>query len=83
MNDLERIIIWALNKHLKIPYENLVHFNCILVIPDTSIKTHIRYLINMLFLQLGFKALFIHQESVMAAYAMALPTACVVDIGAT
>jgi hypothetical protein len=37
----------------------------------------------MLFLQLGFKALFIHQESVMAAYAMALPTACVVDIGAT
>ena len=33
--------------------------------------------------KLGFKSMFIHQESVMATYAMALPTAVVVDIGST
>ena len=67
---------------MKLPSENLKHFNCILVIPDSCVKIHIRYMINMLY-NLGFKSLFIHQESVMATYAMALPTAVVVDIGAT
>jgi actin-related protein 8 len=32
---------------------------------------------------LGFKSIMIHQESVLASYAMAVPSACVVDIGAT
>ena len=37
---------------------------------------------NALF-DLGFKSMFLHLESVMATFAMALPTACVVDIGSS
>lgn len=33
--------------------------------------------------ELGFKSMFLHQESVLSTYAMALPTAVVVDIGST
>jgi actin-related protein 8 len=35
----------------------------------------------LLFIKLGFKAIFVHNESVMATYAMAAQSACVVDIG--
>jgi actin-related protein 8 len=67
---------------MKLPKQNFKHFNCILVIPDTCVKIHIRYMINMMF-NLGFKSMFVHQESIMATYAMALSTAVVVDIGST
>lgn len=67
---------------MHLPKENLKHFNVLLVIPDTCVKIHVRHMISMLY-NLGFKGMFIHQESVMSTYAMALPTAVVVDIGAT
>jgi len=67
---------------MKLPQENFHHFNVILVVPDTCIKIHVRYLMNMLF-NLGFRSMFLHQESVMATFAMALPSAVVVDIGST
>jgi actin-related protein 8 len=67
---------------MHLPEQNFKHFSVILVIPDTCVKIHVRYMINMLY-NLGFKSMFIHQESVMSTYAMALPTAVVVDIGAT
>ena len=82
MDDLETIIVHALQSELKLPKRNLSHFSCILVLPDTFVKVHVRYIINMLF-KLGFKSMFLHQESVLASYAMSLPSACVVDIGAT
>jgi len=53
------------------------------VIPDLFVKQHVKYLINMLVAKMGFKSIFIHQESVMATYAMALPSACVIDIGSS
>ena len=37
----------------------------------------------MLFVKMGFKSAFLHLESVMATYAMAAATACIVDIGST
>jgi actin-related protein 8 len=37
----------------------------------------------MFFIKMGFKSILIHQESVMASYAMSVQTGCVVDIGAT
>ena len=72
----------SIEKNMKLPRANFKNFNCILIIPDSFVKIHVRYIINMLF-DLGFKQMFIHLESVMATYAMALPTAVVVDIGAT
>lgn len=82
IDDLATIITESIEKEMKLPKENLHNFSCILVIPDTCVKIHMRYMIDMLF-NLGFKSMFIHQESVMATYAMALPTAVVVDIGST
>ena len=67
---------------MKLPRENFKFFNCILVIPDQFMKVHVRCIMRSLF-KMGFKAMFVHLESVMATYAMALPTAVVVDIGAT
>ncbi len=37
----------------------------------------------MLLAKLKFKSIFIHNESVMSTFAMALPSSCVVDIGST
>jgi actin-related protein len=67
---------------LKVPRSNLHHFNCVLILPDSFNKTQIRSLIEMVF-GMGFKAILMHQESVLACYALSLSTACVVDIGAT
>lgn len=33
--------------------------------------------------KMKFKSIFMHTESVMATFAMALPTACVVDVGSS
>jgi actin-related protein 8 len=40
-------------------------------------------MVNMILGKLRFKSVFIHNESIMSTYAMAMPSACVVDIGAT
>lgn len=37
----------------------------------------------MLLGKMRFKGIFVHTESVLATYSMALPSACIVDIGAT
>lgn len=47
------------------------------------VKHHVRYVVNMLLAKMEFKSLFIHNESIMSTYAMALPSACVVDVGST
>jgi len=47
------------------------------------VKHHVRYIVNMLLGKLRFKSIFIHNESVMATYAMAMPSACVVDVGSS
>lgn len=46
-------------------------------------KHHLRQVVNMLLARMKFKSLFMHTESVMATFAMAMSSACVVDIGAT
>jgi actin-related protein 8 len=53
----------------------------VLVLPDNFVKHHVRYILDMLFIGMGFKAIFVHTESVMATYGMAAQSGCVVDIG--
>lgn len=65
------------------PDTSYKHYNCILIIPELAQKIHIRYMIDLILLKMGFKSIFLHTESVMASYAMALQTACVVDIGSS
>ena len=68
---------------MNLPRKNFEFFSCILIIPDLFVKHHVRYMVNMLLSRLKFKSIFIHNESVMSTYAMALPSACIVDIGST
>ena len=63
--------------------KNFKHFNVVLVIPDNFIKHHARNLCDTLMFKMKFKSIFVHVESVMATYSMAVQTGCVVDIGAT
>ena len=51
--------------------DKIKHFFCVLVVPDNLPKHHVRYLLDMLFVKMKFKAIFVHNESVMASYAMA------------
>mmetsp|Transcript_10274 Transcript_10274/g.15635 ORF Transcript_10274/g.15635 Transcript_10274/m.15635 type:complete len:169 (+) Transcript_10274:834-1340(+) len=67
---------------MQLPAENFKHFNAILIVPDQSVKIHTRQMMKMIF-DLGFKNLFVHQESVLSTFAMAIPSAVVVDLGAT
>lgn len=82
LEDLEHLFTMSIEAYLKVPRANFHHFNCVLVLPDVFNKTHIRCIIEMIF-GMGFKSLLMHQESVLACYALSLSTACVVDIGAT
>lgn len=68
---------------MRLPRKNLEQFNCILVVPDLFVKHHLRYIVHMLLARLKFKSLFLHTESVLATFAMAMSTACVVDIGSS
>lgn len=66
-----------------LPARNVKNFNCILIIPDMFVRHHVRYIVNMLLVKMEFKSIFIHNESIMSTYAMALPSACVVDVGSS
>jgi actin-related protein len=45
-------------------------------------KHHFRYLLELI-AKMGFKSVMPLQESVAATYAMAAPTACIIDVGHT
>lgn len=51
--------------------DKLKFFNAVIVIPDSFVRHHVRYILNMIFAKMGFKSAFVHVESVMASYAMA------------
>ena len=81
--DVQRILEAAFQEKLGLAADKLCHFGVVIVIADSFIRHHVRYLLNILFVKMRFRSAFIHLDSVMATYAMAAQTACVVDIGAT
>ena len=81
--DLMNILQGSIKEQMRLDSRDFKHFNIVLILPDTFIKHHVRYLLDMLFIKMGFKSAFVHLESVMATYAMAASTACVVDIGSS
>ena len=83
VEDLQAILEYSFKRYMRLPKKNLENFNCVLVIPDIFVKHHLRYVITMLLGKLKFKSLFMHTESVMATFAMAMSSACVVDIGSS
>ena len=81
--DLQRILEGAITDKMGLKIDKLKNFSVVIVIQDSFVRHHVRHLLNMLFIKMGFKAAFVHVEAVMATYAMAAQTACIVDIGST
>ncbi|KAM9752197.1 actin-related protein 8 isoform 2-T2 [Menidia menidia] len=79
--DLETIWSHVIQKHLEIPLKDLKYYRCILLVPDIYNRQHIKEVVNMLLLNMGFSAIIAHQESVCATFGSGLSSACVVDVG--
>lgn len=66
---------------MKIPEKEWKTFSCIIVVPDVFIRLHIKQLISMIFVKIGFNRIYMHLESVLACLGTAVSSALVVDIG--
>uniref|UniRef100_A0A3Q3AGW9 Actin related protein 8 n=1 Tax=Kryptolebias marmoratus TaxID=37003 RepID=A0A3Q3AGW9_KRYMA len=75
--DLETIWSYIIQKHLEIPLKDLKQklWKCLYYI------IHVKEIVNMLLLNMGFSAIIVHQESVCATFGSGLSSACVVDVG--
>mmetsp|Transcript_34750 Transcript_34750/g.45720 ORF Transcript_34750/g.45720 Transcript_34750/m.45720 type:complete len:118 (+) Transcript_34750:638-991(+) len=71
IEDIQRILEASINDKMGLAADKLSNFNVVLIIPDSFIRHHVRHILNMLFVKMGFKSAFVHQEAVMATYAMA------------
>ena len=83
VSDIERILEYTAVRILKIPREMFQQFSVVLIIPDAFYKDQIKALVDILLRNLGFRSIFLQQESVSAIFGAGVPSACVVDIGAT
>uniref|UniRef100_A0A6I8QMP6 Actin-related protein 8 n=1 Tax=Xenopus tropicalis TaxID=8364 RepID=A0A6I8QMP6_XENTR len=79
--DLETIWSHVLQKMLEIQLKDLKYYRCILLIPDIYNRQHVKEMVNMLLMKMGFSGIIVHQESVCAMYGSGLSSACVVDVG--
>ncbi len=66
---------------MKIPEKEWKTFSCIIVVPDVFIRLHIKQMISMIFVKIGFNRIYMHLESVLACLGTAVSSALVVDIG--
>ncbi|MGH0140671.1 UNVERIFIED_CONTAM: hypothetical protein FKN15_037779 [Acipenser sinensis] len=81
MADLETIWSYAIQKFLEIPLRDLKYYRCILLVPDINNRQHVKELVNMLLMNMGFSGIVVHQESVCATFGSGLSSACVIDVG--
>ncbi|XP_017707375.1 actin-related protein 8 isoform X2 [Rhinopithecus roxellana] len=79
--DIEVIWSHAIQKYLEIPLKDLKYYRCILLIPDIYNKQHVKELVNMILMKMGFSGIVVHQESVCATYGSGLSSTCIVDVG--
>ncbi|XP_055024327.2 actin-related protein 8 [Misgurnus anguillicaudatus] len=79
--DLETIWSYVLQKLLEIPLKDLKYYRCILLIPDIYNRQHVKEIVNMLLVNIGFSAVVVHQESVCTTLGSGVSSACVVDVG--
>ncbi|CAH2313116.1 actin-related 8 [Pelobates cultripes] len=81
ITDLETIWSHVIQKLLEIQLKDLKYYRCILLIPDIYNRQHVKEMVTMVVMKLGFSGIIVHQESVCAAFGSGLSSACVVDIG--
>ena len=80
--DLSLILKYCFENVLRINQNEFCNYNIVYIIPDLFIKTEIKAMINLFFKFFGFKNIFLHLESVMSSFGLAIQSSCVVDIGA-
>lgn len=78
LHDLKDIWDWAIREHLSTTPEGK---SAILIVSDVYVAEHVKRIVDLLFLELGFQRLFVHVESVCAAFGSGMASACVVDVG--
>lgn len=61
---------------------DLSNYRAILIIGDVYRRAEVRGMLTLLFERLRFSHVLVQQSSVCATYAVGVPTACVVDVGA-
>jgi actin-related protein 8 len=83
LGDLERILEFTAVRILKIPRDIFQQFSVVLIIPDAFYKDQVKALVDIILRNLGFRSIFLQQESISALFGAGVPSACVVDIGAT
>ena len=79
--DLSLILKYCFENVLRINQNEFCNYNIVYIIPDLFIKTEIKAMINLFFKFFGFKNIFLHLESVMSSFGLAIQSSCVVDIG--
>jgi len=67
---------------MNISLSSLRKFNVVIAVPDTFHRQHTIALVDLFLKNLKFHAIYIHLESVLAAYGAGQNLCCVVDIGA-
>eukprot|EP01134_Creolimax_fragrantissima_P008119 CFRG8119T1 len=79
------IDIWthAVENVVGIAKKDFHNYRILLLIPDSYRKRHVRIMMEVLLEEMGFSALYMHQESVCAMFGAGLSHACVVDVGAS
>ena len=75
--------LWSkmIEQKLQIKRADLSSYKVMLLVADQFLKRHVKLMVEVLLTELAFSAAMIHQESVCAAFAAGLQTACVIDIG--
>lgn len=79
--DLQAIWEHVLRRNLKIPLSDLYMYKAVLIVPDIYNRGHLRELMNLLLLRMGFGSCFLVQDHVGATFGAGLGYACVVDVG--
>eukprot|EP01028_Stygiella_incarcerata_P009992 TRINITY_DN49907_c0_g1_i1.p1 TRINITY_DN49907_c0_g1~~TRINITY_DN49907_c0_g1_i1.p1 ORF type:complete len:579 (-),score=180.93 TRINITY_DN49907_c0_g1_i1:64-1800(-) len=81
IDDLVEIWDHAFNKVLGIPKKRYNEISVVAMVPDSFFFHEISAVAEILLGKLGFRRLFLHQESVCTTFAYALTSGIVVDIG--
>ena len=81
LDDLHKILSFCFEEVLKISKNDIRNYNIVLLLPDVFIKMQVKLLVNLFLKVFGFKNIFLHLESVMSTFGLAVQSACVVDIG--
>ncbi|KAK4885379.1 hypothetical protein RN001_001650 [Aquatica leii] len=79
--DLETIWSYILQTYLSIEKKDLKHYKAVLIIPDVYNRTHLREVMTLLLINIGFSSCFLVQDHVAATFGSGLSYACVVDVG--